>query len=109
MFRIAAAISTIAYGVFAAEAGAEIPRVHSPHVRAHSIPVRRPSRGKSIRKPHGPHGPHVGHHHDSGVQLTYGFNEKHGWGIYKQAYTPDIILGNDGYAIKKREDPYSRL
>ena len=106
MFRIAAAISTIAYGVLAAESGAEFHRGAHPHVRAFSIPVKRPASGKSIRKPHGPA---VGLHEDHGVQLTYGFNDKHGWGIYKQAFSPEVILGNDGYAIKKREDPFSRL
>ena len=106
MFRIAAAISTIAYGVLAAESGAEFHQGAHPHVRAFSIPVKRPSRGKSIRKPYGPA---VGLHEDHGVQLTYGFNEKHGWGIYRQAFSKEVILGNDGYSIKKREDPYSRL
>ena len=94
MFRIAAAISTIAYGVLAADAGAELHRGGHPHVRAFSIPVKRPTRGKSIKKVHGPS---VGLHEDHGVQLTYGFNEKHGWGIYKQTFSADVILGNDGY------------
>ena len=110
MFRIAAAISTIAYGVLAAETGAEFRQGGHPHVRAFSIPIKRPSRGRSIRKPHGPVvGKGVGLHGDHGLQLTYGYNEKHGWGLFPQPFTQDVILGNDGYAIKRREDPYSRL
>ena len=52
--------------------------------------------------------PSGGYDGGRGSQRTYGWKKGIGYGIYNFSAGAKPLIGNDGYKLKKRSDPYSR-
>lgn len=53
-------------------------------------------------------GPRSGYNGGRGGQRTYGWKKDIGYGIYNFKAHSKPLIGDDGYKLKKRSDPYTR-